>query len=81
MHALLFVAIGYVCVNLFCALLLHLHGLRSARLPPRFLDVVMHFALFSVLAVPLLIAVSAEAFFGAGKGMGNSGYEAVAETH
>ena len=66
MHMILMVALGYLAVNLFVALLLHLHGLRQAHLPLRFLDVLMHFLLFGALAIPVLLVVSAEAFFGKG---------------
>ena len=81
MHMLLFVAIGYLTLNFGCALILHLHGLRQAHLPLRFLDILLHFVLLSFLAIPLLLVVSAEAFFG-GKDRGQSaGYRPVAHHH
>ncbi len=70
MHTLLVVALGYLAVNFLCALLFHIHGLRQAHLPLRFLEVLMHFVLFTALAVPVLLVMSAEAFFGEGKGRG-----------
>ena len=68
MHILIVVAVSYLVVNFALALLFHVHGLRQAHLPLRFLDVLMHFVLFSALAVPVLLVISAEAFFGDGKG-------------
>lgn len=64
MHILLVVAVCYLVVNFLCALLLHLHGLRQAHLPLRLMDVVMHFVLFGALAIPVLLTISLEAFFG-----------------
>ena len=64
MHIFLAVALGYLAVNFVVALLLHVHGLRQAHLPLRFLEVLMHFLLFGALAIPVLLVVSAEAFFG-----------------
>ena len=72
MHIFLVVAVSYLALNSVVALLLHLHGLRQAHLPPRFLDVLMHFLLFGALAVPVLLVVSLEAFFGGGKLRGGS---------
>ncbi len=68
MHTLLLVALVYFLINLLCAVLLHLHGLRQAHPPLRFLEVLMHFVLFSVSAVPVLLVISVEAFFGEAKG-------------
>lgn len=67
MHTLLAVALGYLAVNFAIALLLHVHGLQQAHLPLRFLEVLMHFLLFSALAIPVLLVVSTEAFFGSGR--------------
>lgn len=77
MHTLLAVAIGYLLLNFICALMLHIHGLRQAHLPLRFLEVLMHFLLYSALAVPLLIVLAAEAFFGKGEPVRR--YEAVTQ--
>ena len=77
MHTVLLVAIGYFTLNFGCALLLHLHGLRQAHLRLRFLDILMHFLLLSALALPLLIAVSAEAFFGGDGRRKAAGYHAL----
>ena len=68
MHLLAVIGIAYLAINFACALLLHYHGLRQAHLPLRFLDVLMHFVLFSALAIPVLLVISAEAFFGESKG-------------
>ena len=64
MHTFLLVALGYLAINFVFALLLHVHGLRQAHLPLRFMEVLMHFLLFSALAFPVLLVVSVEAFFG-----------------
>ena len=72
MHIFLGVALGYLAVNVFIALLLHVHGLRQAHLPLRFLEVLMHFLLFGVLAIPVLLVVCAAAFFGGGGLRGTS---------
>ena len=77
MHTLLGVAIGYLTLNFVCALVFHLHGLRQAHLPLRFLDVFMHFVLFSALALPVLLVTSAEAFFGKGETLGRGNYRPV----
>ena len=68
MYILLVVALSYLVVNLALAVLFHVHGLRQAHLPLRFLDVLMHFVLFGALAIPVLLVTSAEAFFGGSKG-------------
>ena len=81
MHSLLLVAICYLAVNFLVALVLHLHGLRQAHLRLRFLDVLMYFLLFSALAIPLLLTISAEAFFGGSKGMREGAYGPVAQHH
>ena len=62
MHTFIVVAVGYLAVNLTLAVLFHVHGLRQAHLPLRFLDVLMHFVLFSALALPVLVVISTEAF-------------------
>ena len=72
MHLFLAVALGYLFVNFVMALLLHVHGLRQAHLPLRFLDVLMHFLLLGLLAIPVLLVVSVEAFFGGDKLRGTS---------
>ena len=64
MKALLLVACCYFTLNLVCALLLHLHGLRQAHLPLRVLDIVMHFVLLSAIAIPVLLLTTAKALFG-----------------
>ncbi len=79
MHILLTVAVCYLLINFVCALLLHLHGLKQAHLPLRFLDVLMHFLLFSALAIPVLLVISADAFFGKREPM--QGYGPVAQHH
>ena len=82
MHILLFVAIGYLTLNFGCALILHLHGLRQAHLPLRFLDILLHFVLLTALAIPLLLVMSAEAFFGGKEQAEGGGYRrAVAQHH
>lgn len=81
MHIFLFVAIGYLTLNFGCALILHLHGLRQAHLPLRFLDILLHFVLLSALAIPLLLVISAEAFFGGKDREQRAGYRAVAQHH
>ena len=81
MHILLAVAICYLLINFICALALHLHGLRQAHLRLRFLDVFLHFLLFSAVAIPVLIVTSSEAFFGKGKQMQGGGYRPVAQHH
>ena len=77
MHTFLAVFFCYLAVNFFVALLLHVHALRQAHLPPRFLDVLMHFLLFTAIAVPVLLVTSAEAFFGRGEPMRPGGYGPV----
>ena len=67
MHTFVVVAIAYLVMNFALAVLFHVHGLRQAHLAPRFLDVLMHFLLFSALALPLLLAMCCEEFFGQGK--------------
>lgn len=81
MHMLLTVACCYLLINLACALVLHLHGLRQAHLPVRFLDVVMHFLLFGALAIPVLLVISARAFFGKREQMQSGTYGPVAQHH
>ena len=81
MHIFLFVAICYLTLNFVCALLLHLHGLRQAHLPLRFLDILMHFLLLSLLAIPILLVTSAEALFGGKEQAGRTGYRPVAQHH
>ena len=80
MHILFAVATGYLLVNFLCALLFHVHGLRQAHLRLRFLDVLMHFLLFTALAVPMLIVISAEAFFGREEGTAD-GFRPAARAH
>ena len=81
MHIFIAVAICYLLVNFVCALALHLHGLRQAHLRLRFLDVFLHFLLFSAVAIPVLLVTSAEAFFGRGKQMQAGAYRPVAHPH
>jgi hypothetical protein len=57
-------ALVYFALNFFCALVLHVHGERQAHLPPRFLDIFVHFALMTAFAIPVLLVVTAEAMFG-----------------
>lgn len=64
MHTFVVVALAYLVVNFALAVIFHVHGLRQAHLPLRFLDVLMHFVLFSALALPVLLVMSTEAFFG-----------------
>ena len=81
MHTLLLIAVVYLLVNFCCALLLHLHGLRQAHLPLRFLDILMHFVLLSALAIPILVVMSAEAFFGRDTKRHTGGYHAMPQHH
>ena len=81
MHTLIAAAICYLLINFLCALALHLHGLRQAHLKLRFLDVFLHFMLFSAIAIPVLLVTSAEAFFGCGEQMHGRGYRPVAQHH
>ena len=81
MHTFLLFVVGYLSVNFCCALLLHLHGLRQAHLPLRFLDVLMHFVLLSALAIPVLVVMSAEAFFGGETKRHTGGYHPVPQHH
>ena len=81
MHILLFVAICYLTLNFVCALLLHLHGLRQAHLPLRFLDILMHFLLLTALAIPLLLVFSAEALFGGKDQAQRARYHPVPQHH
>lgn len=54
----------YLLVNFVCALVLHRHADRQAHLPVRFLDVLVHFVLLTLFAIPVLLVITAEAFFG-----------------
>ena len=58
------VLVAYLTLNFLCALALHLHGEKQAHLPPRFLDVLVHFVLMTAFAIPVLLIVTAEAMFG-----------------
>lgn len=58
---------AYFGVNFVCALALHIHAEHQAHLRVRFLDVLVHFVLLTVFAVPVLLVIVAEALFG-GKG-------------
>ena len=80
MHVLLVLAVCYFGINFLMALVMHLHGLRQAHLPVRFMEVLMHFLLFSALALPVLLVTSAEAFFGREKQpRGPRGYQPVSQ--
>ncbi len=81
MHTFVVIAICYLVVNFLFALLLHLHGLRQAHLRPRFLEVLMHFLLFSAVAIPVLLVTTAEALFGREKRSDATGYDAVPQHH
>jgi hypothetical protein len=77
MTILLAVACCYFALNFLCALLLHLHGMRQAHPRLRFLDVVMHFLLLTVMGIPVLLVTSAEALFGKGPSTGRAAYQAA----
>ena len=81
MNIFLTILVCYLAVNLACALVFHLHGLRQAHLPLRFLDVFMHFLLFGALAIPVLLVMSVEAFFGRGKQIQGRAYSPLVQHH
>lgn len=61
---LLLLAGLYLGMNFLCALLLHRHADRQAHLPVRFLDILVHFVLLTLFAIPALLVITAEAIFG-----------------
>ena len=54
----------YFALNFLCALALHLHAEHQAHLKVRRLDVLVHFVLLTIAAIPVLLVVTAEAMFG-----------------
>lgn len=54
----------YFVLNFLCALALHVHAEHQAHLKVRRLDVLVHFVLLTMIAIPVLLVVTAEAMFG-----------------
>lgn len=68
MNVVMTCAVCYLTLNLICALLLHLHGIRQPHNPLRVMDVLVAFILLSFLAVPILVVICLNALFGQGAG-------------
>lgn len=64
LHWILLLVGGYLLTNFTIALLLHRHADRQAHLPVPRLDIVVHFLLLTLFALPVVVVILWEAVFG-----------------